>query len=127
MNAFHINIEKETVDNVNYRKVLYTSPTKRLQLVVMSLKPNEEIGNEVHDTHDQFIRVERGIGQAIINDIHKQELKDGSVIIIPAGTWHNIKNISKDFLKLYTLYSPAEHRDKLIQLNKPLVINIKKN
>jgi mannose-6-phosphate isomerase-like protein (cupin superfamily) len=115
-NSFDGNIEELTLENENFRKVLYT--TKSLQLVVMALKINEEIGMEIHKTNDQFIRIEQGMGLAIINNI-KIILKNGSVVIIPAGTPHNIINTGNNKLKLYTLYSPPHHKDQLIQENKP--------
>lgn len=109
------NIEEETIANDYFRKVLYTDP--RLQLVVMSLLPEEEIGTETHDL-DQFIRIESGFGKAIVNgEVH--ELSDGSVVIIPKGNEHNIVNTSKsDKLKLYTIYAPAEHPPGTIHATK---------
>ncbi|MEM4271742.1 MAG: cupin domain-containing protein [Candidatus Pacearchaeota archaeon] len=101
------NIEKETLKNKNYRKVLHTG--KNIQLVVMSLKSNEDIPFEVHKNHDQFIRVESGTAKAIAEG-KKYLLKDGDVIIIPAGVRHYVCNFSKiKPLKLYTLYAPPEH------------------
>ncbi len=108
------NIEKLTLENDNFRKVLYTD--KKCQLVVMSLVGHEEIGEEVHDV-DQFLRVEKGEVRAIINDI-EHDIQDGSVIIVPAGTTHNIINSSTDSMKLYTLYTPPHHRDKVVHRTK---------
>jgi mannose-6-phosphate isomerase-like protein (cupin superfamily) len=111
------NIETITLKNNNYRKVINT--TKRSQLVVMSLKPLEEIGMETHKTKDQFIRIEQGVGMAVLNG-KKYKLKDGTAVVIPAGTKHNIINISKtNKLKLYTIYTPPEHDPDTIQKNKP--------
>lgn len=117
ISMFHKNIEKETINNTDYRKVLHTA--KHMQLVVMSLKPLEEIGEEVHADKDQFIRIEKGVGMAIINDV-EQVLNDGSVVIVSAGQKHNIKNTSPtDPLKLYTIYSPPEHKPGTIEHDKP--------
>ena len=106
MKGFITNIEKESLDNSNFRKVLYTDD--RLQLVVMSLKPGEEIGEEVHQL-DQFIRVEAGEAKAIL-DGEETVLKDGSIIIVSAGATHNLINTSvTENLKIYTLYAPPNH------------------
>lgn len=117
------NIEKLTIDNSNYRKVIYTTKSKNMQLVLMSLKPSEEIGMEVHDV-DQFFRIDQGKGQLIYDKSGEkinQLLKDGDAIIIPAGTYHNIINIDpKEKLKLYTIYTPANHPDGRLQENKPI-------
>jgi mannose-6-phosphate isomerase-like protein (cupin superfamily) len=116
MKGFNANIEKETLENTNFRKVLYTG--KHSQLVLMSLKPNEEIGMEVHPDNDQFFRFEKGEGKCII-DGNEYELSDGSVIIVPAGAQHNIINTSSvNDLKLYTIYSPAHHKDGIIRATK---------
>lgn len=116
-NIFHIDIEKETLENNYYRKVLNT--TSMQQLVVMSIKPNEGIPEEVHDENDQFIRIEKGTGMAIINDIDIIELKHGSVIMIPTGVKHQIVNTSHtDDLKLYTIYSPPHHAPDTIDIKK---------
>lgn len=116
MTGFHINIEEKTLENDYFREVLYTS--QHLQLVVMSLQPNEDIGKEVHEINDQFIRVEAGEGKAILAG-KEYKLEDGSVVVIPAGTEHNIINTSStEKLKLYTLYSPPHHRDKTIHRTK---------
>ncbi|PIZ02399.1 cupin domain-containing protein, partial [Candidatus Gottesmanbacteria bacterium CG_4_10_14_0_8_um_filter_37_24] len=105
MKGFTTNIETATRTNTNFRKVLYTG--KHSQLVLMSLRPNEEIGMETHPDNDQFFRFEMGQGKCII-DGNEYEVKDGDVIIVPAGAKHNIINISSsEELKLYTLYSPA--------------------
>lgn len=109
------NIEALTQANDYFRKVLYTD--ERLQLVVMSLLPGEDIGMEVHDL-DQFIRVEQGEGKAILNG-EESTLSDGFVVIVPAGTEHNILNTSSTAkLKLYTLYAPPNHRDGVVHKTK---------
>lgn len=107
--GFYINIEKDTIENNNYRKVLYTG--QNLQLVLMSLKPNEEIGVEVHQEIDQFFRFEEGNGICIVNDM-EYKVSDGDCVIVPAGSNHNIINTSnKNDLKLYTIYTPPHHKD----------------
>ena len=112
MKGYVVNIEKASEENNNFRKVLYTA--KNSQLVVMSLKPGEEIGEEVHEL-DQFIRVEEGEGRAILDGVEHQ-IEDGSAVVIPAGTNHNIINTSnEETMKLYTIYSPPEHRDGVVQ------------
>jgi mannose-6-phosphate isomerase-like protein (cupin superfamily) len=109
MAGYLTNIENETLDNVKFRRVLFTGP--HAQLVVMALKPGEDIGLETHDDVDQFIRVEAGHGTAIL-DGKEHALEDGSAVVIPAGTQHNIINSSStEALKLYTIYSPPEHPD----------------
>lgn len=110
MKPFSTNIENATLRNNRFRKVLYTTPT--MQLVLMSLKPGEEIGSEVHPYTTQFIRVESGSGIAIMGNERKR-LRDGISVVIPPGTRHNVTNTSKtEPLKLYTLYSPPEHPAK---------------
>ena len=107
--GFNANIEKETIANTNFRKVLYTG--KHCQLVLMSLKPLEEIGMEVHTDNDQFFRFEKGEGKVLI-DGNEYAVGDGSAIIVPSGAEHNVVNISEtEDLKLYTIYSPAHHQD----------------
>jgi mannose-6-phosphate isomerase-like protein (cupin superfamily) len=113
--GFHTNIEKDTVNNENFRKVLYTG--EHLQLVLMSLKPGEEIGMETHTTIDQFFRFDAGKGKCIINDT-QYDVKDGDCVIIPAGSKHNIINNSDKPLKLYTVYSPPNHKDDIVFKNK---------
>lgn len=109
MAGYLTNIEKRTLENTFFREVLFTGP--HAQLVVMALGPGEEIGMETHPDVDQFIRVEAGNGEALL-DGKKHALEDGSAVVIPAGTEHNIVNVSqKDALKLYTIYSPPEHPD----------------
>ena len=116
MAGYSINIEDKTLENENFREVLHTGPHS--QLVVMTLKPGEEIGLETHDDRDQFIRVEEGDGVAILGG-EKHKLEDGTAVVIPAGTEHNVINTSKDEkLRLYTVYSPAEHPDGTIHKTK---------
>jgi mannose-6-phosphate isomerase-like protein (cupin superfamily) len=116
MKGFSANIEESTLQNDKFRKVLYTG--KHSQLVLMCLKPKEEIGMEVHSENDQFFRFEQGEGKCII-DGHEYALKDGSAIVVPAGARHNIINISAtESLKLYTIYSPAHHKDAIIRATK---------
>jgi mannose-6-phosphate isomerase-like protein (cupin superfamily) len=114
MKGYVTNIEKVSLDNDNFRKVLYTD--KNSQLVVMSLLPSEDIGEEVHDV-DQFLRVEKGNGKAVLNGI-EHEISDGSVIIVPVGVKHNIINSSNGFMKLYTLYMPPHHKDGVVHKTK---------
>lgn len=108
------NLEKDTVDNDNFRKVLNT--TEKSQLVVMSLLPGEDIGEEVHDV-DQFIRVEEGEGKAVL-DGEEFEIEDDFAVVIPAGTRHNIINTGVGEMKLYTIYTPPEHADGTIHKTK---------
>ena len=116
MSGFVIDIEQKTLENENFREVLFTAPHS--QLVVMTLQPGEEIGMETHDDIDQFIRVEAGTGKAILNGEDKA-LADGTAVVIPAGTEHNVVNSSQtEPLKLYTIYSPPEHPDGRINKTK---------
>lgn len=116
MKGFNANIEKETLENNNFRKVLYTS--KHSQLVLMSLKPKEEIGMEVHNANDQFFRFEQGQGKVII-DGNEYAVSDGSAVVVPSGAEHNVINVSdSEDLKLYTIYSPAHHKDGIVRATK---------
>lgn len=116
MKGFNANIEKATLENNDFRRVLYTG--KHSQLVLMSLKPNEKIGMEVHMDNDQFFRFEKGQGKCLI-DGNEYALIDGMAIIVPAGAEHNIINISAtEDLKLYTIYSPAHHQDGVVRMTK---------
>lgn len=116
MKGFNANIEKETLENENFRKVLYTG--KYSQLVLMSLRPKEEIGMEVHPDNDQFFRFEKGQGKCVI-DGNEYAVKDGSAVIVPSGAEHNVINMSEtEELKLYTIYSPAHHKDKIVRETK---------
>jgi len=115
MKGYVTNIEKLTLANENFREVLYTA--KHSQLVVMSLLPGEDIGMEVHQL-DQFIRCEAGEGKAILDDV-EHIISDGFVVVVPAGTKHNIINTAADKpLKLYTLYSPPNHRADVVHQTK---------
>jgi len=116
MKGYTTNIEKDTLENNNFRKVLYTG--KHNQLVLMSLAPKEEIGMEVHEENDQFFRFEKGQGKCII-DGNEYDIGDGVVIVVPAGAQHNIINTSDtEELKLYTIYSPAHHKDGIVRVTK---------
>lgn len=116
MKGFNTNIEKETLDNNNFRKVLYSS--KHSQLVLMSIAPGSEIGMEVHNENDQFFRFESGQGKVLI-DGNEYEVGDGSAIVVPAGAEHNVVNASdSEPLKLYTIYSPAHHKDGIVRNTK---------
>ena len=107
MAGYSVDIDRATRDNPNFRAVLYTAPHS--QLVVMTIQPGEEIGSERHASRDQFIRVESGEGEAIL-DGERHALHDGTAVVIPAGTLHNVVNTSATVpLRLYTIYSPAEH------------------
>ena len=109
------NIETQTIANGDFRHVLYTGA--HLQLVVMTLRPGEEIGAEVHKDRDQFFRFEEGSGQVDIND-RTYDVSDGSGVIVPSGARHNVRNTGSAPLKLYTLYGPPEHVDRLVEATK---------
>lgn len=116
MTGFVDNIEELTLSNSNFRKVLFTG--KHCQLVVMSIKPGEDIGEEVHDNVDQFFRVDAGKGKLVMEG-KEYEITDGFAIVVPAGTLHNIINTSDtEDLKLYTVYAPANHPDGTIHATK---------
>ena len=122
MKGFNIEIEKATIENENFRKVLYTS--KHSQLVLMSLLPKEEIGLETHTDNDQFFRFEAGVGEVYI-DAEVYTIKDGDAIVVPAGAKHNIINTSSTLpLKMYTIYSPPHHKDGIIRATKQEAIDI---
>lgn len=114
MKGYVANIEKLSLENTDFRRVLYTA--QHSQLVLMSLQPGEEIGEETHPL-DQFIRIEGGSGQAILNGV-SHGLEDGSAVVIPAGVRHNILNSGEAVLKLYTIYSPPEHKDGVVHKTK---------
>jgi mannose-6-phosphate isomerase-like protein (cupin superfamily) len=114
MKGYVTNIEALSIANENFRKVLYTD--KNSQLVLMSLLPGEEIGEEVHDV-DQFLRVEKGRGRVMLNDA-SDDIADGSVILVPAGVKHNLVNVGSEAMKLYTLYMPPHHRDGITHKTK---------
>ena len=113
--GFFGDIEKDTVENTNFRKVLYTA--KYSQLVLMTLRPGEEIGMEAHDDGDQFFRFEEGEGTVHI-DGNEYKVTDGSAVVIPSGAMHNVTNTGKGDLKMYTIYSPPEHKDKTVHKTK---------
>lgn len=115
MQGYIADIESLTEDNSAFRHVLYTG--KHLQLVLMALKPGEEIGAESHATHDQFFRVEQGRGQVVI-DGHLHKVKSGDCVLVPAGAFHNLINSGDKALKVYTIYGPPNHTDQLLQKKK---------
>ena len=115
MKGYHYNIEKVTEANDNFRQVLYTG--HNLQLVLMSLRPGEEIGAEVHEDRDQFFRIEGGSGEVLI-DGKTHAIKDDDAIIVPAGARHNVRNTGDAPLQFYTLYGPPEHRDGTVHKDK---------
>jgi len=116
MNCYVTNIEQATLENTDYRRVLFTGANT--QLVLMTLQPGEEIGLEQHEGHDQFIRIEAGTGIGVLNG-KKHALSDGVALVIPSGTEHNVINTSKtELLRLYTLYSPPEHPDGSVHRTK---------
>jgi mannose-6-phosphate isomerase-like protein (cupin superfamily) len=116
MKGYSTPIEKETKKNSDFRRVLYTG--KYSQLVLMNLKPMEEIGMETYPNIDQFFRFEEGEGKVIIDGV-EHKVKDGDAVIVPAGAKHNVVNTSKKSdLKLYTIYSPPQHQDKVVRHTK---------
>jgi mannose-6-phosphate isomerase-like protein (cupin superfamily) len=115
MMGFIDDIEELTVSNTDYRRVVYTG--RKLQLVLMSIAPGDEIGEEVHETHDQFFRIEDGEGEVVINGARTPIAADDAVIV-PAGAKHNVINTGATPLKLYTLYGPPEHRDGVVVKTK---------
>lgn len=119
--GFKGDIQKETLENTAFRKVLYTGAHS--QLVLMSLKPGEEIGLETHEENDQFFRFEAGRGKVVINDT-EYLVKDGTAIVVPSGAQHNVINTSEtEYLKLYTIYSPAHHKDGIVRETKEQVMS----
>ena len=115
MKGFVDDIEDLTESNKDFRRVLYTG--KHLQLVLMTLQPGEEIGEEVHDTHDQFFRIEKGKGEVWIDGV-RSKIKSDDAIIVPAGAKHNVINTGDKSLKLYTLYGPPDHKDGVVHKTK---------
>jgi|SRR5882672_553684 len=115
MKGFVDDIEDLTTRNTDFRRVLYTG--KYLQLVLMTLAPGEEIGEEVHEDHDQFFRVEEGEGEVVI-DGQRHRIRDDDAVVVPAGARHNVINTADEPLKLYTLYGPPEHRDGIVHPTK---------
>ncbi|MBL7045021.1 MAG: cupin domain-containing protein [Parcubacteria group bacterium] len=114
MKGYTTNIEKETLENEDYRRVLYTA--KNSQLVLMNIKPGDEIGEEVHEL-DQFLRFEAGNGKAVLDGVER-EVSDGIAVVVPAGAKHNFINTGSVDLKLYTVYSPPEHKDGVVEKTK---------
>ena len=112
--GFVVNLELETIKNTDYRRVLYTA--ENIQLVLMCLLPDEEIGEEVHEL-DQFIRIDEGVATVVLNGV-EQELQDGYAVVIPSGVKHNVINKSEEPIKLYSLYGPPEHKDGLVEKAK---------
>ena len=115
MKGFVDDIEDLTEENTNFRRVLYTG--RHLQLVLMALRPGEEIGEEVHEDRDQFFRIEEGEGEVWIDGV-RTEVEDDDAIIVPAGARHNVVNTGGEPLKFYTLYGPPEHRDGVVHATK---------
>ncbi len=115
MKGFCDDIEKLTEENDDFRRVLYTG--QHLQLVLMTLQPGEEIGEEVHDDRDQFFRIEEGSGVVDIDGV-ENPVKDDIAVIVPAGARHNVRNTGDEPLQLYTIYGPPEHKDGVVQSTK---------
>lgn len=115
MKGFVADIEEMTEGNTNFRRVLYTG--QYLQLVLMSLEPGEDIGEEVHEDHDQFFRIEEGNGEVVI-DGNRRKIKGNDAIIVPAGARHNVINTGDKPLKLHTIYGPPDHRDGVVHGTK---------
>ena len=115
MKGYIKNIEEETLENDNYRKVVYTG--KHSQLVLMNLKSGDEIGEEIHEEHDQFFRIDAGEGKVVIDDV-ETEVSDGFAVVVPGGAKHNVINTGAEDLKLYTIYSPAEHKEGTVHATK---------
>lgn len=115
MKGFVEDIEELTEENRDFRRVLYTG--KHLQLVLMALEPGEEIGEEVHEDHDQFFRVEKGKGEVWIDGV-RTKIKGDDAVIVPAGAKHNVVNTGDKPLKLYTIYGPSDHRDGVVHRTK---------
>ena len=115
MKGFVENIEQLTLDNTDFRRVLYTG--KHLQLVLMTLQPGNDIGEEVHAGHDQFFRIESGKGEVLIDGV-RHPVQDDDAVIVPAGARHNVTNTGDTPLQLYTIYAPPEHKDGVIHPTK---------
>ena len=115
MKGYCDNIEKQTVENDDFRRVLYTG--HNLQLVLMTLQPGEEIGSEVHPDRDQFFRIEEGSGSVNIDGVENR-VEDDFAVIVPAGARHNVRNTGSTPLRLYTIYGPPEHKDQVVQSTK---------
>jgi len=114
MKGYITNIEKETLENTDYRRVLYTAQNS--QLVLMTIEPGDEIGEEVHEL-DQFIRLEAGVATVVLND-ESHEVPADSAVVIPAGVKHNVINSGTEPLKLYSVYAPPEHKDQTVHATK---------
>lgn len=116
MKGYVTNIERQTLDNTNFRQVIYTG--RHMQLVLMNIAPGDDIGLETHHDNDQFFRIESGKGQVII-DGNEYDIRDGSAIVVPAGAQHNVINTShSDALRLYTVYAPPHHQDGISRYTK---------
>lgn len=114
--GFHSNIERDVMENTNFRKVLYTST--HMQVVLMTLKPGEDIGEEIHNANDQFFRFENGNGKCTVNG-NEYHVSDGDAIVVPAGAKHNVINTNSSAeLKMYTIYAPANHKDGIVRATK---------
>lgn len=124
MKGFVDDIEDLTESNKDFRRVLYTG--QHLQLVLMALKPGEDIGEEAHADRDQFLRVEKGRGEALI-DGKRTKVKSGDAILVPAGARHNVTNTGAKSMKLYTLYGPPEHKDRVVRATKAKAEAIKEH
>lgn len=124
MVGYYANIEELTLKNTFFRKVLYT--TKQMQLVLMSLKPGEDIGMEVHPDNDQFFRFESGTGKVVIND-QEYSVKDGDTVVVPKGSRHDVINTGEGELKMYTIYAPSHHPDGTIHKTKEEAMEAEKH
>ncbi len=114
--GYIVNIEEETINNNDYRQVLYTGANT--QLVVMNIMPGDEIGEEIHEEHDQFLRIEEGSAKVVLNQTEEHLIEDDFAVIVPAGVSHNVINVGDKPLKLYSLYSPPEHKDGTVHATK---------
>jgi mannose-6-phosphate isomerase-like protein (cupin superfamily) len=123
MKGYIHDIERLTTQNNDYRRVLYTA--KQSQLVLMALKPKEEVGEEIHAS-DQFFRIEEGVGEAVLNGV-KTPIRPGSAILVPGGAKHNIINTGVGPMKLYTLYSPPNHRDGVVHVTREASVSDKEH
>ena len=115
MRGYCDDIQKRTIENDDFRRVLYTG--HNLQLVLMTLQPSEEIGEEVHEDRDQFFRIEEGSGAVDIDGVENR-VEDDFAVIVPAGARHNVRNTGSQPLRLYTIYAPPEHKDGIVQSTK---------
>lgn len=116
MKGYKSNIEKETTGNKDFRRVVYTG--HHMQLVLMSLRPGQDIGEEVHENVDQFFRFESGTGKCKVDE-YEYDVKDGDAVIVPAGARHNVTNTSnEEELKMYTIYAPPNHKDGIVRATK---------